>query len=97
MKPLTKSVHHEAIIKAKATIQAAGGRIDYNYTIVYGGDDKDVLEAIIFLVNRWDYQFRTDYHPSVFADFWGLPLGEMILWCVMICSIAFLFFHLIFR
>jgi hypothetical protein len=96
MKPLTESAHRQAIVRARALIEAAGGRIDYNYTIVYGGEDRAVLEAIIFLVRDWDYEFRPDYRPSVFLEFWIMPLWEMILWCVMICSIVFLICHLIF-
>lgn len=96
MKPLTKSVHQEAIIKAKAIVQASGGRI-VDFTIYYAGDDKAVLEAIIFLVNRWDYEYHINYKPSSVLQFWRLPLGELTLWCVMICSIVFLLCHLIFN
>lgn len=95
MKPLTKSLNKLAVLKAKATIEAAGGRIE-NFTIYYGGDDKATLEAIIFLVDRWDYDFKTVYSPSVFAIFWRAPLYELIFVCMAICSLFYLLCLLIF-
>lgn len=96
MKPLTESVNRQAILRARATIEAAGGRIDYNYTIVYGGDNKEVLEAIIYLVNRWDYEFRVDYRPTVVGIFWGAPVLELIFVCgaaiLIVCLLCILIF-----
>jgi len=46
----------DGIPESTSLIEQFGGRV-YNFVIKYNGENKDVLDAIRFLCEEWDYAF----------------------------------------
>jgi hypothetical protein len=75
-------------LRAEAIIKNHGGHIDKYNTIHYFGEDQEVLDAVMYLVNEWDYDVNP-YKP--FELTWT---GLLKFALVLIAAVSFLVYLL---